>query len=67
MLLSTVTALAVHDLLGTMSSRPTKATKKILFPNKAEWGKHYAQVEFHHQFLYVAAFLWQIGAFFYKI
>jgi hypothetical protein len=39
LLLSTVTTLAVHDLLGTMSKRPTKVTKKTTLPNKAEWGK----------------------------
>jgi hypothetical protein len=37
-LLSTVTALAVHDLLGTMSRKPVKVTKKKMFPDKADWG-----------------------------
>lgn len=39
LLLQTVTALAVHDLLGTMSKRPTKVTKKTILPHGAEWGK----------------------------
>lgn len=38
LLLQTVTALAVHDLLGTMSKRPTKVTKKTILPHGAEWG-----------------------------
>lgn len=36
LLLMTVTALSVHDLLGTMSTKPTKATKRS---HKSEWGK----------------------------
>lgn len=39
-LLSTVTALAVHDLLGTMSRKPVKVTKKKMFPDKADWGTY---------------------------
>lgn len=38
LLLSTVTGLAVHDLLGTMTTRPTKTTKKVQLPHNAEWG-----------------------------
>ncbi|KAG0620699.1 hypothetical protein M758_4G236500 [Ceratodon purpureus] len=38
LLLCSVTTLAIHDLLGTMSKRPTKVTKKTTLPNKAEWG-----------------------------
>jgi hypothetical protein len=39
LLLCSVTGLAVHDLLGRMSQKPTKPTKKVTLPNKAEWGK----------------------------
>ncbi|KAG0630927.1 hypothetical protein M758_1G214600 [Ceratodon purpureus] len=60
LLLSSVTALAVHDLLGRMSQKPMKPTKKIMLPNKEEWGA--VNIEYGSGGSLANRFWWTLGS-----